>query len=374
MQYLKDLIQRYLKGNASREETNALHDWYNSFDDSEVPLPLEPGEDRQTLEQRLLGKLTPLLQETPSRKPRYRPYAIAASIAALIGVAGWFGWQHQHTAPTQTGITAVKAGTDKSPASQKAVLTLADGSTIALDDAANGPLSRQGGANVVKKNKGELSYQGTSPGAEIVYNTLSVPRGGMYQLVLPDGTRVWLNSSSSLRYPTAFNGTERKVTLQGQAYFETTADAAHPFRVQTGAMEVTVLGTRFDLMAYSDEPTISATLAEGRIRVEDKILQPGQQAVLALSNHELSVRNVDVNRIMAWKNGLFVFNNTDLATILREVARWYDVEIVYQAKPGKELYGGGISRRLNLSAVLHVLEENGSNHFKIEGNKVIVTP
>jgi ferric-dicitrate binding protein FerR (iron transport regulator) len=192
--------------------------------------------------------------------------------------------------------------------------------------------------------------------------------------VLPDGTNVWLNSATSLRYPTAFRGGERKVILQGQAYFEIAANAAQPFKVQAGEMEVAVLGTRFDMMAYADEPTINATLVDGKIKVQDKILQPGQQAVLALSGRRLTVHDADVDKITAWKNGLFVFNNMDLPTILREIARWYDVEIVYQSAPGKELYGGGISRNLNLSAVLRVLEENGTNHFKTDGNKVVVLP
>jgi ferric-dicitrate binding protein FerR (iron transport regulator) len=375
MQHLKDLIQRYLKGAATPEEAAALNEWYDSFDDSEVPLPLEPGEDRQLLEQRLLNRLRPATQSLPVKRPWYRRYAAAAAIAAVIAAAGIAGWQHrQPSSPKNITAAGVAFPKDVPPANKKALLTLADGSTIALDDAANGAIGRQGGAEVIKKEKGQLAYTPGNTGGEIVYNTLTVPRGGQFQVVLPDGTRIWLNSASSLRYPTSFKGTERKVTLQGQAYFEIAANAAKPFKVQANEMEVVVLGTRFDMMAYADEPTINATLIDGKIKVQDKILRPGQQAVLALSGHQLTVREADVNKIMAWKNGLFVFNNMDLRTILREVSRWYDVEITYKTTPGKELYGGGISRNLNLSEVLRVLEENGTNHFKMDGNKVEVLP
>lgn len=375
MQHLKDLIRRYLKGAATPEEAGALNEWYDSFDDSEVPLPLEPGEDRQMLEQRLLNRLRPAMQPVPVKRTGYRRYAAAAAIAAVIAAAGIAGWQHrQSSSPKNITAAGVAARKDVPPANKKAMLTLADGSTIALDDAANGAIGRQGGAEVIKKEKGQLAYTPGNTGGEIVYNTLTVPRGGQFQVVLPDGTRIWLNSASSLRYPTSFKGTERKVTLQGQAYFEIAANAAKPFKVQANEMEVVVLGTRFDMMAYADEPTINATLIDGKIKVQDKILRPGQQAVLALSGHQLTVRDADVNKIMAWKNGLFVFNNMDLRTILREVSRWYDVEVTYKTAPGKELYGGGISRNLNLSEVLHVLEENGTNHFRIDGNKVEVLP
>lgn len=374
MQHLKDLIRRYLKGQASPEEAGALHEWYDSFDDSEVPLPLDPGEDRRELEQRLLNRLRPVMQPTKVKRTPVWRYAAAAAVLILVAITGIIGWQHKYTSPGKKIIAAHTQAADKPPANQKALLTLADGSTIALDDAANGALGKQGNAKIIKKEKGQLAYQPDNTTGEVVYNTLTVPRGGQYQLVLPDGTKVWLNSASSLRYPTAFKGTERKVILQGQAFFDIATNATQPFKVQANEMEVLALGTRFDIMAYPDEPTINATLIDGKIKVQDKILRPGQQAVLALSGHQLTVRDADVNKIMAWKNGLFVFNNTDLPTILREIARWYDVEIVYQAAPGKELYGGGISRNLNLSAVLGVLEENGMNHFKTEGNKIVVLP
>lgn len=375
MQHLKDLIQRYLKGNTTPEEASALHEWYDSFDDSEVSLPMEPGEDRQLLEQRLLNRLRPVMQPEERVKPlRYRRYLVAASVIILIGVAGIAGLQLRFSSHKKNIIATNLPAKEVQPANKKALLTLADGSTIALDDAANGALGKQGGASIIKNTKGQLSYQADEAGGAVVYNTLTVPRGGQFQLILPDGTKVWLNSASSLRYPTAFRGADRKVILQGQAYFEIAGKASQPFKVQANEMEVVVLGTRFDMMAYADEPTINATLLDGKIKVQDQILRPGQQAVLALAGHQLTVKEADVNKIMAWKNGLFVFNNMDLPTILREIARWYDVEIVYNTAPGKELYGGGISRNLNLSAVLHVLEENGTNHFKIDGNKVIVLP
>jgi ferric-dicitrate binding protein FerR (iron transport regulator) len=181
-----------------------------------------------------------------------------------------------------------------------------------------------------------------------------------------------------LRYPTAFTGAERIVELEGQGYFEVAANAEQPFKVKVRNMEVHVLGTGFDIMAYRDENSINTTLLTGSIQVKEgsakQLLRPGQQAVMNNEDHQLIVRAADIRKVTAWKNGLFVFNNMDLPAILREVARWYDVDIVYKASPGMELYGGGIGRDLQLADILALLEGNGYNHFRIEGRKVIVLP
>ncbi|CAL1519815.1 FecR domain-containing protein [Chitinophaga sp. MM2321] len=373
MDQLKDLIQRYLKGEATPEEAEVLNEWYHTFDDSAVELPLEPGEDRIQLEQRLLNRLKPVMQPVPLRARIYWwRYAVAAVLLIAAGGAIWL--LRPASSPHNISIATQSPVKDIAPGNKKALLTLADGSTIALDDAANGALSRQGGSEVVKKEKGQLSYESGNATAEVVYNTLTTPRGGQFQVVLPDGTKVWLNSASSLRYPTSFPEGERKVVLTGQAYFDIAANARQPFKVVANEMEVNVLGTHFDVMAYPDEAMISTTLLEGKVRIQDKILSPGQQAILLHGSGELTIQDADINKTIAWKNGLFVFNKMDLPTILREIARWYDVEIVYSAPAGNELYGGGISRNLNLSAVLRVLEENGPNHFSIEGKKVVVLP
>jgi ferric-dicitrate binding protein FerR (iron transport regulator) len=236
---------------------------------------------------------------------------------------------------------------------------------------------RQGGVAIQQQN-GQLSYGSQPADGSIHFNKLTTPRGGQFKVVLPDGTRVWLNSASMLRYPTAFTGKERIVELDGQGYFEVAANAQQPFKVKVHSMEVQVLGTDFDIMAYNDETSINTTLVTGSIQVKEgsneQVLRPGQQAVMNNEDHQLTVRTADIRKVTAWKNGLFVFNNMALPAILREVARWYDVDIVYTTSPGTELYGGGIGRNLQLADILALLEGNGYNHFRIEGRKVIVLP
>lgn len=294
--------------------------------------------------------------------------AAAAVVLLLAGSAYWLMNKQQ-----EKPATAVQqiAHTDIAPGMNKAVLTLADGSVVTLDSAGN-QVIKQG----IHKQNGQLVYSGEKDGDVVHYNKLSTPRGGQFKIVLPDGSKAWLNSASTLRYPTAFTGTERTVELEGQAYFEVAKNAAQPFKVMVGNMEVQVLGTDFDIMAYTDESTRNTTLLSGSVQVKNgqalKLLKPGQQALTSADG--ITVKEADLKKVTAWRNGLFVFNNMALPAILREVARWYDVEIVYAAKPSEELYGGGIGRNLNLSGVLDLLEGSGYNHFRIEGRKVIVLP
>jgi transmembrane sensor len=301
----------------------------------------------------------------------FRRMAAAAVLLLLAGSAYFF---LQHKAPEKAIVTIEH--TDVTPGVNKAVLTLSDGSTVTLDSAGNQVISQ--GHTTIRKQNGQLLYAAEGTGAGVHYNKLTTPRGGQFKLVLPDGTKVWLNSASTLRYPTTFTGEQRSVELEGQGYFEVAKNAAQPFRVMVGKMEVQVLGTDFDVMAYPDETTVNTTLLAGSVQVKEgsalELLQPGQQAVLDNQGHAITVKTADIKKVTAWKNGLFVFNNMALPAILREVARWYDVDIVYAAKPSEELYGGGIGRNLNLSGVLSLLEGNGYNHFRIEGRKVIVLP
>lgn len=315
-----------------------------------------------------------------SRIITFRRLAAAAVILLLAGSAFWYLGQtgKQKPALAQTNTDASKS---INPGSNKATLTLADGTVVTLDSAGNQTIYQ--GNQSIKQQNGQLLYTGQGNTSTVHYNKLSTPRGGQFQIVLPDGTKVWLNSATTLRYPTAFTGTNRVVELEGQGYFEVAPNATHPFLVKVpsthrDSMEVQVLGTGFDIMAYADEATVNTTLISGSVRVKEgntlQTLQPGQQAVMDNENHAITVRPADIQKVTAWKNGVFVFNNTALPAILREVARWYDVEIVYNASPSAELYGGGISRNLQLSSVLRLLEASGYNHLKLEGRKVIVLP
>lgn len=371
------LLQRYTSKTCTRPELEELFAYISEAGADETLHRfmedtyhgIRPGADLPEIDYD--GVYEGILNPEPAKPRRLYFFRYAAAAAVLLLIAGiafmWPGTKQQTPAPV-----AQQSATDVAPGINKAVLTLADGSTVTLDSAGNKVITGS-----VTQQHGQLVY-GAGTDAGIQYHKLSTPRGGQFKLTLPDGTKVWLNSASSLRYPTAFSGKQRMVELEGQGYFEVAKNAELPFKVMVNTMEVQVLGTHFDVMAYKDEATVNTTLLEGSVQVKEgpalQLLKPGQQAVLHHQSHTLTVQEADVKKIIAWKNGLFVFNNMTLTAILREVARWYDVEIVYNTTPNTELYGGGISRNLNLSSVLDLLEGSGHNHFKIEGRKVIVLP
>ncbi|MCF6405220.1 FecR domain-containing protein [Chitinophaga filiformis] len=373
------LLERYVNKSCSREELDELF------------AAIGKGEDPEALERFLeeswhadlaapdIDYEQAYQQIRPSQQPRravitLKRVAVAAAFVLLAGAAYWLITRRQTA--TQPGLAEQTVPAIIPPGGNKAVLTLADGSVVTLDSTGK-QVIRQGGVAIQQQN-GQLSYGNQPADGSVHYNKLTTPRGGQFRVVLPDGTRVWLNSASMLRYPTAFNGKERVVELDGQGYFEVAANARQPFKVKVHSMEVQVLGTDFDIMAYSDETSINTTLLTGSIQVKEgnneQVLRPGQQAVMNNEDHQLTVRTADIRKVTAWKNGLFVFNNMALPAILREVARWYDVDIVYTTSPGTELYGGGIGRNLQLADILALLEGNGYNHFKVEGRKVIVLP
>jgi transmembrane sensor len=271
---------------------------------------------------------------------------------------------------------------DAAPGTNKAVLKLADGSEIMLDDTGMGMITQQGNTKVFKLENGELSYKaGPGSESEIVYNTLSTPRGGQYQLVLPDGSKVWLNASSSLRYPAFFGGKERIVELTGEAYFEVANNSKMPFMVYVNNLKVEVLGTHFNIMSYDNEKTVNTTLLEGSVKLSstasDKIpeqgikLRPGQQATLDKNISLMNVHEADVESAIAWKNGMFQFKSDDIQTIMRQVERWYDVDVNYAGKIPEGHYSGTIERNNKLSIVLEILEESGLK-FKIEGKMLTI--
>jgi len=262
------------------------------------------------------------------------------------------------------------------PGGNHAMLTFSNGSTIVLDHASTGNLMQDGNTKIVKLDSGRLAYyKEEANNKALLFNTITTPRGGQYQVQLPDGTQVWLNAASSLKFPTTFMGDHREVELKGEAYFEVTKNKVMPFVVSVGQTKVTVLGTHFNINAYSDEQSINTTLLEGSVKfnagVQQQLLHPGQQSLFNTSTTVLTLKPVDVKQAIAWKNGFFEFDNTDLASIMRQLSRWYNVEVSYKTIDNKNLFGGGISRKINLSEVLRLLETNGV-HFKIESNKITV--
>jgi transmembrane sensor len=244
-----------------------------------------------------------------------------------------------------------------------------------LDSAANGALAQEGPAEVIKEG-GQIVYKGAGGAGSVVYNTMTTPRGRQYNLMLADGTRVWLNAASSITYPTAFTGSERTVSITGEVYFEVAHRAAMPFTVQKGDVRVQVLGTHFNVNAYEEEPSLDVTLLEGAVRVvkggHTSHIRPGQQAQVQGDGMKV-VSDVDVDEVMAWKNGYFRFGGVGIESLMGQLSRWYDVEIEYKKKVDDRFYAE-IPRDTKLSDALKALELTGQVRFGIEGKKIIVMP
>jgi transmembrane sensor len=326
--------------------------------------------------------VAPIQPKTPVRILLARRMAVAAVLLLLLG-AGFIWFSRNRVAgPAKTAGAGQAVKSDISPGGNKAILTLANGSSIVLDSAANGMLAQQGNATVIKKSDGQLAYNTLhEKPTEVLYNTLATPRGGQYQLVLPDGSKVWLNAASSIHYPTAFVSGERRVDITGEAYFEVARNMTKPFIVKVGSPEgskgmVKVLGTNFNVNAYDDEPVARTTLLEGAVKVTkdaaSAVLEPGQQAELERAGDIRLVRGADLDQVMAWKNGLFSFKGADIRTVMRQVQRWYDVEVSFEGEI-PEKFHVEMSRNTNVSNVFRILETTGGVHFKIDGKKISVT-
>lgn len=299
---------------------------------------------------------------------------VAASVVLLASL-GWLIKLALQPGSKEVEPVAAKQQIEIKPGTDKAYLQLADGTLIALDSVVDGTLANQGMMQVSKKDH-MVSYSGQVTGTEMVYNTITTPRGGEYQLQLADGTNVWLNAASSIRFPVAFPGPERNVEITGEVYFEVARNIAKPFRVQLpGKRVVEVLGTHFNVNAYSDEQSVNTTLLEGSVRVlsaDGQVLQlkPGQQAQIAASGNKV-LNDVDVDEIVSWKEGWFNFNRTDISAIMRQVSRWYDVEVVFEGPVSQKTFSGVVSRKHNITEVLKIMEKAGVK-FRIEERKVTV--
>jgi len=316
--------------------------------------------------------------------PFYKKWLPRAAAAAILLFAGFVSYLNYNTKPGKSSDKATPVAISKDPAgiikpgSDKALLTLADGTVIVLDDANNGNVAKQG-AITINKSNGQIIYDASkissSESTVIAFNTISTPRGGQYEVVLPDGSKVWLNAASSLRFPTAFTGTDRSVDLTGEGYFEIAKNEAMPFHVKMNNMEVEVLGTHFNIMAYDNEEAIKTTLLQGAVKINTggitKILKPGEQAKLNNVTKDIKIANADMEEAVAWKNGYFQFNNEELKSIMRQFARWYDVEVSYEGKEKNRSFSGEVSRDLDLSQAMKVLQFSNVK-FRIDDKKIIV--
>jgi transmembrane sensor len=397
-----ELADKWISGSITEPEKQELFAWYARFDDQELLLAPEYEPVIQALKQEMLAVIRQRIAADTSPPSREEPRTVAritrihrikwgrvAAAAVLIGaVATGTIFFANHKTRVQTPATAnhkaAPSQTDIQPGGNKAVLTLADGSNIALDSAHTGRLTQQGGAQVLKMADGRLKYnvvEGNSPNA-VTYNILSTPKGGQYRLVLPDGSQVWLNAASSIRYPTAFTGTDREVEITGEAYFEIARNPSMPFRVQTvnhlgdaDPMTIEVLGTHFNVNAYADEDAVRTTLLEGSVKIKkgnrSGLLRPGQQAQLQPTGDIRWIPDADVEQATAWKNGVFEFDGEELPVIMRQISRWYDVEVEYEGKIPTEPFTGRVSRSTTLSGVLKILKLSDIE-VTVSNNKVIV--
>jgi transmembrane sensor len=308
----------------------------------------------------------------PVKKMRPWYYAAAAVIVLLLSLSVW--QINNETVPKETVVVDPQEKIDIGPGTSKALLTMADGSTMMIGDSAEGLLSKQFNVDLLVNN-GEIRYQVVGDNNQVQYNTITTPNGGQFKIVLADGTKVWINAASSLKYPVAFVGKERRVELQGEGYFEVAPDAEKPFKVQIGNGEVQAIGTAFNINAYSDEYFASTTLIEGKVLInsgdDNTILFPGQQARMNANRNIQVGSNVDTEEVIAWKNGLFIFKSATLEQIMKQIGRWYDVEVAFENKDTTEKFSGIVSRSQNLSAVLKILSEGGVN-FKWEEKRITV--
>lgn len=374
------LIKGYQAGTLSEEETIAFFQWYSEagleefhriYAQCDLPAdPAIPGDFRMRLEQAIQQ------YETVEQQPRtirlYR-WGWAAAILLFIGLGTYFIYQSRRPKATDIVNNNRSVPNDIAPGTTKAVLTLADGRQVTIDTARSGTLAIQG-KTAVQHYQGAITYNGNGQGKAmpLLYNTLTTGRGEQSPpLVLSDGTKVWLNALSSIRFPVAFTGHARTVEITGEVYFEVAGNASMPFHVKAKDLDVEVLGTQFNINSYTDEPDIKTTLIEGKVKVMSSVLKPGQQAVLTHDARFTILSDINTAQVIAWKNGLFDFNHASLQTVLRQLSRWYDIDVQFEGNVPARTFRGKITRDLNLSQVTQLLQDVDIK-FRIEGKTLIV--
>ncbi|HEY8956309.1 FecR family protein [Chitinophaga sp.] len=366
------LAEKMLKGTISDEEKVLFEKWYNTFPEQDVEWNDETIHTAGELKNRMLLRIK-------GQKTIIRKWYWAAAAVLTLFIAGTIYYYTRQTSMEQLVAQSGIAQKHIVPGSNKATLLLANGHTITLNDEHDGTLAQQGNTQVIKLNTGQLAFQsgsGNDAGNTAALNTLSTPRGGQYQITLADGTIVWMNAASRLIFPTSFSGKDRTVKLIGEAYFEIAPNAQQPFILNVNNMQIRVLGTRFNVKAYDDEPMVRTTLLQGMVKVAGKdkevLLKPGQQAKMNNSG-EMNVVAVNVDDVMAWKNGIFSFNDVTIEEVMLQIARWYDVEIIYPEGVPRGLFRGEIDKASDITTVLKILEVSGVR-FNVEGRKILVRP
>lgn len=375
----KHLLDRYLSGETSSAETEKINDWLDrqQYPSSNWQEMDEPAQEKLLLQtrNRLLESIT--LDENQSHRIQQTikwPIWMAAAILLLICGVSLF-WLKSGTVPS--GLNPAYAN-DINPGKNRAILRLDDGTEIPLDDSGKKELFKRAGIRIIKTGTGQIRYETTNQAPTLpAYHTIITPRGGQYEVLLPDSSRVWLNAGSLLKFPSSFKGSKtRTIALTGEAYFEVAHHPEQPFNVITGKQTVRVLGTHFNITAYQGDDNISTTLLQGSVAINTNgnttLLKPGEQA--SFSPTALKVREVNAENVIAWKKGKFSFEDENISDIMARIARWYDVEIIYDGQLAHKNFSGSISRFSKISQVLDLLESTNTVHFKIEGRRVTVMP
>ncbi len=367
-QSIKNLLKQFQEGNISEQGMQELIAWYDTFEN-------DPGyTDGLTEELRHKNKeeqFNLLRAKIDSqRKVSIWPKLMIAASTVIVLSLGLYFIIYRKSPAAETAFAQME---QFKPGGNKAVLTLSGGQKIVLDDAGNGKLAAQGNTTISKTADGKVVY-GRESSSGAVMNTMTTPRGGQYHLVLADGTGVWLNAASSITYPSAFTGNTREVEITGEIYFEVAHNAARPFRVKSEGQTVEVLGTHFNINAYANESAVATTLLEGSVRVvsgnTSKIIKPGQQAQLKGSN--ISLREVDADEVVSWKVGYFDFTDADIQTVMRQISRWYDVDVVFDGPATTETFTGKIPRSFDLAKTIKVMQLSRSVKLTVEGRRIMV--
>ncbi|MDR6784685.1 transmembrane sensor [Pedobacter africanus] len=365
------LLKKYVAGYCTAEEKAMLESWYLARD---LNFPDMSVQERLEHKQEIFAALEKAMAP---KQPKPNWLKISAA-AAVLAVVIFSIWQYEPSKPGIHTASPQLSGQDIAPGSNKATLQLANGQTIHLNGDKAGIVIRAGQLAYNDGTRIEAGLTGKENAAAI--NTITTPVGGQYQVILEDGTKVWLNAASSLSYPTHFSGGKRTVTINGEAYFDVAHNKNKPFTVSSKNQTITVLGTQFNVMAYENEQVVKTTLLKGSVQVSALsgqanavVLKPGEQAQLSQTRVAITA-NVDLEEVVSWKNGYFKFNE-NIKSIMNKIARWYDIEVVY--RPGVDLnqtFSGEVSKSRNVSALLKVMELTGNVHFKIEERRIIVMP
>ena len=387
---VQKLVEKYLHNAASADETEKLFQWYRAEMKTDSEWNFDEQEDENKLKSFIFSQIE-LADSTDNRfigTSRFYSLAVAASVLVFLVSGLYFLIK---TDDIKTGKIPVKVAlkpvvNDIQPGGIKAILTLSDGKKVVLDDSQNGVVLNQGGIKIHKNSQGVIEYtliesdiqKSKTEIREIqtVYNTIQTPVGGKFQLNLADGSKVWLNSASSLRFPVFFAGNTREVELKGEAYFEVSKNEDKKFSVRSGNQTVEVLGTHFNINAYSDEPSITTTLIEGAVRVielnskKSQILRPGEQSKV---DREIRIHRKDTQAEVAWKDGYFYFENASIETVMRQLGRWYGITARYETELPEHHFEGAIATNLTLLEVLEILQKSNI-HFRLEGKEVVVMP